>query len=128
MSEELISMAELFKKKEYSEKLESSKEKLKIPDMLDRPIIITGYSEESLIGQKSGVEEPCFKLSFIFADDEDKIPHYVSSQAKRLWEYLKAVNEVDPGLLNSGTVTTMIVEGQLKGKYSTKYYYFAGTE
>ena len=125
---ELVSLAELFKKKEYVEKLEGNKTQLRMPDIIDRPIIITGYGLDTLIGSKSGKEEECFKMSFYFADDDRKTPHFVRSQATRIWEYLRAVNDANPELLNSGTVVTSVCKGKLQGKFGTEYYYFAGTE
>ena len=125
---ELVNLAELFLKKEYVESLESSKEQLKMPRILDRPIVLTGYETSTLVGAKSGEEEECFKMSFYFADDENKTPHYIKSQASRIWDYLRAVNDVNPELLASGTVTTMVVEVQMKGKFGQKQYVFAGTE
>lgn len=89
---ELVNMAELFKKPEYRDKLLSMKELVKVADMLDRPIIITGYKEDTMPDRYSNGEKDCFRMDFYFAEDEEKTAHYIRTEARYLWDYLRTVN------------------------------------
>ena len=124
----LTNISELFKKTEYKEKLTSMRELVKVADALDRPIIILGYQEDTMPDNYGGGDKACFRMDFKFADDPAEIRHFIRTEAKYLWDYLKAVNEVSPDLLGSGTVVAIICKGEKKnGKNRTPFYYFAGT-
>lgn len=125
---ELTNIAELFKQNEYKDKLTSMRELVKVSDILDRPIIITGYKEDTMPNRFDSGDKECFRMDFYFADDEEKTKHYIRTEARYLWDYLKTVNAINPDLLKSGTVVAIICQGQKKsGKMNTPYYYFAGT-
>lgn len=123
----LTNIAELFKKTEYKDKLTSMRELVKVSEIIDRPIIILGYKEDKMKDGYSGEEKDCFRMDFKFADDTDGVKHYIRTEARYLWEHLKAVNEIDPNILTSGTLVALICEGKKKDKTKTKFYYFAGT-
>ena len=124
---ELTNIAELFKKPEYKDKLVSLRELVKVADLIDTPIIILGYKEDTMPDGFTGAEKECFRMDFYFAEDESKTPHFIRTEARYLWDYLKAVNEVNPDILNSGTIVAMICKGEKKGKNKASFYYFAGT-
>lgn len=125
---ELVNIAELFKQPEYKDKLVSMKELVKVSEMLDRPIIITGYREDTMPDRFSDGDKSCFRMDFYFADDLDQTKHYIRTEARYLWDYLRTVNSVNPELLASGTVVAMIRQGEKKsGKMKTPFYYFDGT-
>lgn len=125
---EFTNIAELFKNKEYKDTLISMKELVKVVDIIDRPLVITGYKEDKMKDNYSGGEKDCFRMDFYFADDEKRIKHYIRTEATYLWDYLKTVNAVSPELLTSGTVVAVICKGEKRnGKNKTPFYYFAGT-
>ena len=125
---EFVNIANLFKEKKYKDTLVSMKELVKVSDMVDRPVVITGYKEDKMPDSFSGEEKDCFRMDFYFCDDESKTKHYIRTEATYLWQYLKAVNAVKPELLTSGTVVAVICKGEKKaGKMRTPFYYFAGT-
>jgi len=125
---EFVNIANLFKEKEYKDTLLKMKELVKVSDMVDMPIIITGYKEDKMADNYSGGEKDCFRMDFYFAEDETKTKHYIRTEATYLWQYLKTVNMVNPELLSSGTVVTIICKGEKRnGKNKTPFYYFAGT-
>lgn len=130
-----INMSDLFRQTEYANAYINSKDLVKVSEALDRLLIITGYSEETMVDvhkrepDGSYAQKPCFRMSFYFEDEGKDVPHYIRTEARVLWARLKAINSVNPDLLSSGTIRTMICEGSKKGAMGmTKYYYFAGTE
>lgn len=125
---ELTNIAELFKKPEYKEKLTAMRELVKVSDILDKPLVITGYKEDTMPDMYGKGDKECFRMDFYFADDDEKTKHYIRTEARYLWDYLKTVNSVNPKALTSGTLVAIICQGQKKsGKMNTPYYYFAGT-
>lgn len=121
-------IAELFKQTEYKDKLTSMRELVKVADILDKPIIITGYKEDTMPDRFTNGEKECFRMDFYFADEEEKTKHYIRTEARYLWDYLKTVNSINPDILKSGTLVAVICQGQKKnGKMNTPFYYFAGT-
>lgn len=125
---EFVNIATLFQKREYKDTLTSMREMVKPVDTVDRPLVITGYMEDKMTDARTKEEKDCFRMDFYFADDESKTPHYIRTEAKYLWEYLKTVNAVDPDLLKSGTVVAVICKGEKKvNGFNTPFYFFAGT-
>ena len=125
---ELTNIAELFKKQEYKDKLTSMRELVKVADILETPIIIRGYKEDTMPDMGSAGEKDCFRMDFYFADDETKTNHYIRTEARYLWDYLKTVNELNPDILKSETLVALICKGEKKaGGRRTPFYYFAGT-
>ena len=125
---EMINIASLFKEKEYKDTLLGMKELVKVADITDRPLVITGYKEDKMKDNYAGGEKDCFRMDFYFADDDKKIKHYIRTEATYLWEHLKTVNAVSPELLSSGTIVAVICRGEKKsGGMKTPFYYFAGT-
>lgn len=127
---EFTNISELFKKKEYKDTLMQMKELVKVAEIVDRPLVITDYKEDTMPDQYKGGEKPCFRMDFYFIEDEEtREHHYIRTEAKYLWDYLKTVEKVSPGLLSSCTVVTTILKGEKKvGGKVTPYYYFAGTQ
>lgn len=123
----LTNISALFKQAEYKDKLTSLRDLVKVSEILERPLIITGYKEDTMTDIHTGNDKPCFRMDFKFADDPEEIPHYIRTEARYLWDHLKVVNEVNPDLLNSGTLVAMICEGKQNNKTKTKFYYFEGT-
>ena len=124
----LTNISDLFKKSEYKDKLTNMHDLVKVSDALDRPLIITGYKEDKMTDLHTGGEKDCFRMDFKFADDPAEMPHYIRTEARYLWDYLKVVNEVNPSILSSGTLVAMICKGEKKnGKMKNAYYYFEGT-
>ncbi len=125
---ELTNIAELFEKPEYKDTLIANRELVKVADALDMPLIITGYKEDTMPDRYKEGDKECFRMDFYFADDEKKTKHYIRTEARYLWDYLRAVNSVNPAILTSGTLVAIIRQGQKKnGKLNNKFYYFAGT-
>lgn len=125
-----VNIADLFKNKEYKETLVKTRELLKPSEIIGIPIVIKDYREDTMPDQysKDSSEKPCFRLDFYFEDDESKENHFIRTEAKYLWDYLKTVDKVNPELLRSGTVTAVILRGEKKnGGMRTPFYYFAGT-
>lgn len=123
-------ISELFKKKEYKDTLIQMKELVKVAEIVDRPFVITNYKEDTMADQYKGGEKPCFRMDFYLIDDEEtKEHHYIRTEAKYLWDYLRTVEKVSPGLLSSGTVVATILKGEKKvGGKQTPFYYFDGTQ
>lgn len=125
---ELTNIAELFQKTEYREKLVANRELVKVADALEQPLIITGYKEDTMPDRYKEGDKECFRMDFYFAEDEAKTKHYIRTEARYLWDYLRAVNAVNPAILSSGTLVAIIKQGTKKnGKISNQFYYFAGT-
>ena len=131
----MANMVDLFKNKEYSDAYVSTNELVKVKDALDRLLVITGYEETTMPDPHNRDEfgkpkqKPCFRMNFYFVDEGESSKHYIQTEAKQLWARLKAIHMVDPDVLSSGTIRTMICEGQKKGSLgNTKYYHFAGLE
>lgn len=125
---ELTNIAELFQKQEYRDKLTNMRELVKVADALDRPLIITGYKEDTMPDRYGDKDKDCFRMDFYFAEDEAKTKHYIRTEARYLWDYLRTINSVNSELLNSGTLVAIIKQGEKKsGKLKNSFYYFAGT-
>lgn len=125
-----VNISDLFKKQEYKETLVKMRELVKPSEIIGIPVVITDYKEDTISDQysKENKEKPCFRMDFYFEDDEAKENHYIRTEAKYLWDYLKTVDKVDPQLLRSGTVTATILRGEKKnGMMKTPFYYFKGT-
>lgn len=121
-------ISELFKTNEYKDKLACMHELVKVSDALDRPIIILGYKEDTMVDIRTGGDKPCFRMDFKFADDPTESCHYIRTEARYLWDHLKVIHDMNPDLLSSGTLVAMICKGEKKnGKMKNAYYYFAGT-
>ena len=124
-------IADLFKKKEYKETLVKTRELVKPSEIIGIPIVIRDYKEDTMPDQysKDKSEKPCFRMDFYFEDDESKENHFIRTEAKYLWDYLKTVDKVNPELLRSETVTAIILRGEKKtnGGFPTPFYYFKGT-
>ena len=124
-------IADLFKNKEYKETLVKMRELVKPSEILGIPIVIRDYKEDTMPDtySKDKTEKSCFRMDFYFEDDEAKENHYIRTEAKYLWDYLKTVDKVNPELLRSGTITATILRGEKKnGGMKTPFYYFAGTQ
>lgn len=125
---QFVNISDLFKKDEYKKKLESMRELVKVADILDRPLIILGYREDTMTDIHNGGEKACFRMDFKFADDPDDTAHYIRTEATYLWDYLKTVHQLNPDILTSGNLCAMIAKGEKKnGKNRTPFYYFVGT-
>ena len=131
----MANMVDLFKTKEFNDAYVNSNELVKVKDVLDKLIIITGYEETTMPDSHNKDEfgkpmkKPRFRMYFYFADEGEDSKHYIQTEARQLWARLKAIHSVDPDLLSSGTIRTIICEGQKKGSMGyTKYYHFAGLE
>lgn len=122
-----VNLSDLMRDPKFVSAYEDNKDYYKISDMLNRMIVITGYSEDTIKDAFSNKDKPCFRMDFYFVDDIGQTPHYTKSEANRLWGHLRAIDRVDPELIPSGTIRTMISQSNGKGKLSG-YYYFAGTE
>ena len=126
-----VNIADLFKKQEYKETLVKTREMVKPSEIIGIPIVIKDYKEDTMPDQysKDKSEKPCFRMDFYFEDDESKENHFIRTEAKYLWDYLKTVDKVNPELLRSGTVTAVILRGEKKtnGGFPTPFYYFEGT-
>lgn len=126
-------ISDLFKKQEYQDTLLDMKEMLRPIDIVGKAIVITDYKEDTMPDtySKDNIEKSCFRMDFYFEKDEvNKTKHFIRTDAKYLWDYLKTVDRIDPQLLRSGEVTATILRGEKKkkgGGFPTPFYYFAGT-
>lgn len=130
---QMVNMSDLFKQKEYQDAYVSSDEMVKVSDAVDRLIVITGYREETMPDSHNRDEfgkprqKPCFRMDFYFDDEGADHPHYIRTEAKYLWRRLKSIHAVNPDILSSGTVRTMICNKSKKGMMGmADYYDFAG--